>query len=108
MRGSLGAIGAGLCFVLGTGCVGIGDAASRSDPQATASPETAAEIARLEDSIAADRAALAQFVTEERDLDLDPLHTDEALREIADRLTSETRRLESLRAAQGSLGTSAP
>lgn len=59
--------------------------------------EREAEIAALEASIADDRAALADMVTQPRDVEVDPLHEDEDLRAIADRLEASTRALALLR-----------
>jgi len=55
-------------------------------------------IAALEASIVRDRAALADLVTQPREIETNPFHDDEKLRELVDRLTSDTERLERLKA----------
>jgi len=80
--------------MLGTGCAGsIG-----SFEESLGNGERQQRIAALEASIARDRAALADLVTEPREIETDPLHDDEKLRELADRLMSDTEALERLQA----------
>ena len=55
-------------------------------------------IAALEASIERDRSALADLVTQPREIETDPLHDDKKLRELADRLTRDTEALERLKA----------
>ena len=88
-------IGWGLaCLTLLAACAG-----SRGDALRAASPTgaTTDEIARLEASVARDREALAELVSRPRDIELDPLHADEEIREIAVRLSRDTQALEALR-----------
>ena len=59
-------------------------------------------IVALEASIARDRAALADLVTQPREIETDPLHDDEKLRALADRLMSDTEALERLKAIRDS------
>ncbi|MBJ20353.1 MAG: hypothetical protein GY910_20045 [bacterium] len=60
--------------------------------------ETRAQrIAALEESIARDHRTLEDFVSEPRDEESEPLHEETGLREIAERISAETRRLEKLR-----------
>lgn len=65
---------------------------------AEGTPARQALVERLEASIEQDRTRLAEIVTESRDIDTDPLHDDEELREIAGRLIEATKHLERLRA----------
>jgi hypothetical protein len=59
------------------------------------------EIAALEASIARDRHTLEDLVAEPRKEEADVLHADAILREIVERITAETQRLEDLRDPSG-------
>ena len=69
-----------------------------SSEESLGDSERQQRIAALEASIARDRAALADLVTEPREIETDPRHDDEKLRELADRLMSDTDALERLQA----------
>jgi uncharacterized coiled-coil protein SlyX len=69
-----------------------------SSEESLGDSERQQRIAALEASIARDRAALADLVTQPREIETDPLHDDEKLRELVDRLTSDTEALERLKA----------
>ena len=75
------------------------DAAELSALRA-ANDEHSKEIAELLASIERDHQRLEELVTSPRADDAPPLHDDETLREIAERLSRQTRRLEALRAAR--------
>lgn len=59
------------------------------------------QIAELEESIARDRHSLEDLVSEPREEDGAELHEDATLRELAERITREARRLEQLRGQMG-------
>jgi uncharacterized coiled-coil protein SlyX len=69
-----------------------------SSEESLGDSERQQRIAALEASIARDRAALADLVTQPREIETDPLHDDEKLRKLVDRLTSDTEALERLKA----------
>ena len=73
-----------------------------ANPAPASEPESRTQqIAALEESIARDRRALEGLVTEPRSEKTEPLHSDAVLREIAERITAETRLLERLRSQPG-------
>ena len=80
--------------MIGTGCAGwMGSSEEPLDDG-----ESQLLIAALEASIARDRAALADLVTQPREIETDPLHDDVKLRELVNRLMSDTAALERLKA----------
>lgn len=82
--------GLSIGFALTSGC-----ATSKQEPP-LGGEARAARIAALERAIEADREALSAMVTRSRDVDLEPLHEDEMLRTVADRLRRETAELRRL------------
>ena len=70
----------------------------RTDSSALSAEARRARITALERAIEADRETLAAMVTRPRDVDFEPLHDDEMLRTVADRLRRETAELNRLRA----------
>ena len=84
--------------MLGTGCARWMD----SSEESLGDGERQLLIVALEASIARDRAALADLVTQPRKIETDPLHDDEKLRALADRLMSDTEALERLKAIRDS------
>lgn len=84
--------------MLGTGCARWMD----SSEESLGDGERQLLIVALEASIARDRAALADLVTQPREIETDPLHDDEKLRALADRLMSDTEALERLKAIRDS------
>jgi len=80
--------------MIGTGCTGL----MGSSDESLGDGERQLLIAALEASIVRDRAALADLVTQPREIETNPFHDDEKLRELVDRLTSDTERLERLKA----------
>jgi len=69
-----------------------------ANPATSSDPESRTQqIAALEESIARDRRSLEALVTEPRSEEAGALHSDAVLREIAERITAETRLLERLR-----------
>ena len=80
--------------MIGTGCARWMD----SSEESLGDGERQLLIVALEASIARDRAALADLVTQPREIETDPLHDDEKLRALADRLMSDTEALERLKA----------
>lgn len=80
--------------MIGTGCAGW----MGSSEESLDDGESQLLIAALEASIARDRAALADLVTQPREIETDPLHDDAKLRELVNRLMSDTAALERLKA----------
>ena len=68
-----------------------------STPIPTDPEHRVAEITRLEARITADRRALEDLVTRPKDESAPELHDDQGLREIAERLAEDTRRLEQIK-----------
>ena len=73
-----------------------------SSEESTGDDERQLLIAALEASIVRDRAALADLVTQPREIETSPLHDDEKLRALVDRLMSDTEALERLKAIRDS------
>ena len=86
-----------LMALLCTSCAGF----SSSSEAPLNDAERLQKITSLEASIARDRAALADLVTRPRNIETDPLHDDEKLRELADRLTRDTEALGRMKAELG-------
>lgn len=82
-----------LVLALGTGCAGSGETPGiPTDPQ-----QLAEEIALLESRIESDRHALEDLVTQPKGESNPELHSNQTWREIADRLSVDTRLLEQLK-----------
>ena len=85
-----------IAFAFATACAGTtGGPPIPTDPAARA-----AEITRLEASIARDRHALEDLVTRSKDETQGALHDDAELREIANRLASDVRWLDQIKQSQ--------
>ncbi len=103
-RSTIECLCAGL-VIAALGCLSGGPTEPPELPDADARDR---QILTLERSIARDRRSLEDLVTKPRDENMQELHDDAVLREIAARITVETRRLRTLRSQHGPSGDRAP